>query len=110
MLVVCIFVFGACKKVSQSESITLSESDDSRAAKELDLKLVADNFVSPVPLVDAPDHSKRLFVVDQTGKIWIIDKHGKKMPQPFLDISSRMVTLQPFYDERGLLGLAFHPN
>jgi glucose/arabinose dehydrogenase len=110
LLSVCIIVFAACKKVSETESINLSESDDSRVTKELDLKLVSDNFVSPVAVIDAPDHSKRLFVVDQTGKIWIIDKHGKKMPQPFLDISSRMVTLQTFYDERGLLGLAFHPD
>ena len=110
LLSVCIIAFGACKKVSDTESISLTQSDDSRVTKNLDLKLVSDNFVSPVALVDAPDHSKRLFVVDQTGKIWIIDKHGKKMSQPFLDISSRMVTLQTFYDERGLLGLAFHPN
>src|SRR5690242_6827183 len=110
LLSVCIIAFGACKKVSDTESISLSQSDDSRVTKNLDLKLVSDNFVSPVALVDAPDHSKRLFVVDQTGKIWIIDKHGKKMAQPFLDISSRIVSLQPFYDERGLLGLAFHPN
>lgn len=110
LLSVCIIAFGACKKVSNTESISLSQSDDSRVTKNLDLKLVSDNFVSPVALVDAPDHSKRLFVVDQPGKIWIIDKHGKKMSQPFLDISSRMVTLQTFYDERGLLGLAFHPN
>jgi glucose/arabinose dehydrogenase len=109
-LFACIIFFGACKKVSQSESISLTEANDSRVAKNLDLQLVSDNFVSPVAVVDAPDHSKRLFVVDQIGKIWIIDKHGKKMPQPFLDISSRMVTLQPFYDERGLLSIALHPN
>ena len=30
-----------------------------------DLKLIADNFVSPVTVVDAPDGTKRLFVVDQ---------------------------------------------
>lgn len=110
LLFFCVIVFGACKKVSTSESVSLTESEDSRVSKDLDLKLVSDNFVSPVALVDAPDHSKRLFVVDQVGKIWIIDKHGKKLPRPFLDISSRMVTLQTFYDERGLLGLAFHPN
>jgi glucose/arabinose dehydrogenase len=110
LLSICIIVCGSCKKISESESATLTGSDDARVTRDLDLKLISDNFVSPVAIIDAPDHSKRLFVVDQVGKIWIIDKHGNKMEQPFLDISSRMVTLETSYDERGLLGLAFHPN
>ena len=106
-------LLGACKKIApevDQGTISLNESDDSRIAKDLDLKLVADNFVSPVAMADAPDNTKRLFVVDQVGKVWIIDKDGNKLPQPFLDISNRMVTLQTFYDERGLLSLAFHPH
>jgi len=35
---------------------------------------------------------------------------GKKLTTPFMDISSKMVNLMPGYDERGLLGLAFHPD
>src|SRR5688572_26412575 len=108
-----IILTSACKKIApevQEGSITLNESDDSRLSKDLDLKLIAGDFVSPVALADAPDDTKRLFVVDQVGKVWIIDNHGNRLPQPFLDISSRMVTLQTFYDERGLLSLAFHPH
>src|SRR5207249_858518 len=71
---------------------------------------IADNFTSPVGLVAVPDNSKRLFVIDQIGKIWVIDAVGNKLPTPFLDVTSKMVTLSPGYDERGLLGLAFHPN
>jgi glucose/arabinose dehydrogenase len=78
--------------------------------RSLDLKLVADNFVAPVTVVEAPDGTKRLFVVDEIGKIWIINSDGKKMTDPFIDITSKMVTLKPNYDERGLLGLAFHPK
>lgn len=74
------------------------------------LKLVTDNLVSPVTLAEAPDGTRRLFVVDQVGKIWIIGPDGTKMSTPFLDITSKMVTLSTGYDERGLLGLAFHPN
>src|SRR4030095_11093530 len=33
-----------------------------------------------------------------------------KLPTPFLDITSKLVTLNPNFDERGLLGFAFHPN
>ena len=78
--------------------------------KQLDLTLIASNFVSPMSVTEAPDESNRLFVVDQIGKIWILDKDGNRSPEPFLDISSKMVSLTPQYDERGLLGLAFHPN
>jgi len=81
--------------------------DDNKA---IDLKLIVSNLVSPVSVVQAPDESKRLYVVDQVGKIWILDKNGSTLPSPFLDISSRMVSLSPGYDERGLLSMAFHPN
>src|SRR6201991_4354219 len=75
-----------------------------------DLQLVTDGLVSPVAVVEPPDSSKRLFVVDEIGKIWIIQPDGTKATTPFMDLSSKMVTLSPGYDERGLLGLAFHPQ
>src|SRR5688572_21432110 len=73
------------------------------------LELIADGFTSPVALVDSEDGSDRLFVVDQLGIIWIIS-NGKRVDIPFLDIRDRIVELNAFYDERGLLGLAFHPD
>src|SRR5262245_2909486 len=91
--------------------IQACKKDDPRPRmRELDLELVADNFTSPIGVVAVPDQTKRLFVIDQIGKIWIIDKHGNRLPNPFLDVSSLMVPLNPGFDERGLLGLAFHPN
>jgi hypothetical protein len=75
----------------------------------VDLKLIAEDFVSPIQ-VAASHHSERLYVVDQIGKIWVIDRNGYKRPTPFLDISSKLVNLNPAYDERGLLGLALHPE
>ncbi|MDB5211097.1 MAG: hypothetical protein JWQ30_1924 [Sediminibacterium sp.] len=74
------------------------------------LQLVADNLVSPLSVTEAPDGTKRLFIVDQTGKIWIVNSDGTKPANPFMDISSKMVSLSPAYDERGLLGFAFHPD
>ena len=35
---------------------------------------------------------------------------GKRIEEPFLDLRAKIVTLNDFYDERGLLGLAFHPE
>ncbi|MCS3797134.1 glucose/arabinose dehydrogenase [Chitinophagaceae bacterium OAS944] len=77
--------------------------------RTLDMQLVAEDFVSPIQLVSS-NASQRLYVVDQIGKIWTIDKDGYKNPTPFLDISSKIVSLNPDGDERGLLGLAFHKD
>lgn len=74
------------------------------------LELVAGGLIAPVALVQPPDDSGRLFVVDQTGVIRIIDKDGQLLDAPFLDVRDRMVPLKESYDERGLLGLAFHPQ
>jgi glucose/arabinose dehydrogenase len=74
------------------------------------LRLVAEGLTAPVTLVPANDRSRRLFVVDQTGLIRIIDPRGTLAPEPFLDLRDRLVTLRPNFDERGLLGLAFHPG
>jgi len=73
------------------------------------IEVVASGLSTPVGLVAPPDGSGRLFVVEQTGRIWIL-RDGAINPQPFLDVSDRMVTLDPSYDERGLLGLAFDPD
>ena len=72
--------------------------------------VVADGFVSPVQLVHAPGNNGRRFVVDQIGLIWGLTPSGNRMPKPFLDVSDRITELRPQGDERGLLGLAFHPD
>lgn len=73
------------------------------------LQLVTDKIHSPVTMAIPGDGSGRIFICQKEGKIWIID-HGKVLPQPFLDVSSKMIDINPGYDERGLLGLAFSPN
>jgi glucose/arabinose dehydrogenase len=55
--------------------------------------------------VTAPPGDPRLFVVDQPGRIWIV-KDGRRLTAPFLDIRPQVA----FGGERGLLGLAFHPD
>ena len=60
-------------------------------------------------ITNAGDGSNRLFVTDQRGAIRII-QNGATVGTPFLNISSRLVPERPGFDERGLLGLAFHPN
>ncbi|HDR74107.1 MAG TPA: hypothetical protein ENN85_09420, partial [Methanoculleus sp.] len=74
------------------------------------LDLVADGFDAPVALEEAPDGSGRLFVADQSGTVRIIAANRTLLDEPFLDVRSRMVSLNPNGDERGLLGIAFHPD
>ena len=72
------------------------------------LKLVASGFAAPMEFISSKDG--RMFVVDQIGLVKVITADGKLQEEPFLNISDRMVKISPRYDERGLLGLAFHPD
>ena len=75
--------------------------------------ITASQIVAPVGIANAGDGSKRLFVCDQVGKIWVITDE-MQLPAPFLDISAsgtnELITLRSGYDERGLLSMAFHPG
>ncbi len=72
---------------------------------------VVDGFDNPLLVTNAGDGSGRLFVVEQTGYIWIVE-NGDYGFDPFLDISARLSNdvFQGGYTERGLLGLAFPPD
>jgi glucose/arabinose dehydrogenase len=50
-----------------------------------------------------------LFIVDQIGLVRIV-KDGSLLSAPFLDLRSEIVAVNTFFDERGLLGVAFHPD
>ncbi len=77
-----------------------------QSAAAIDLQFLASNIPYPVDIADAGDGSHRLFLVSQNGRVWIFDGSAV-LSTPFLDISS-LVTF--VHDERGLLGLAFHPD
>lgn len=70
---------------------------------------VARGLTGPVYLTSPADGTNRLFVVEQRGLIKII-KDGAVLPVPFLDISKRLDKIGKGYSEKGLLGLAFHPD
>ena len=64
-------------------------------------------FTRPLDLQYAPDGSDRLFVVEQEGYIQVFENDPFIMDKTiFLDIRDKIV----FEGERGLLGLAFHPD
>ena len=67
--------------------------------------MVTEGLENPLFLTQAGDESGRLFVVEQPGRIRMLEGH-KLLPVPFLDIAKKVL----FGGERGLLGLAFHPD
>ncbi|XP_077980158.1 HHIP-like protein 2 [Glandiceps talaboti] len=72
----------------------------------------ASNLVMPVLAVHAGDGSHRLFVGELQGIVHVYFKNGTKTDEPFLDMANRLLTSggRAQGDERGLMGLAFHPN
>ena len=87
-----------------------AELDFAEPIPEVRLELVAEGFTTPVALVPSPDDTGRIFVVDQNGLISIVSADGAVLDPPFADLRDHMVELSGGYDERGLLGLAFHPD
>ena len=74
------------------------------------VQFISAGLTAPLSLMEAPDNSGRLFVVDQPGKIFVI-KNGKMLEQPFLSITKKIAKLSTSEEEeKGLLGLAFHPD
>lgn len=70
----------------------------------LTLDQVATGLTGPV-YVTSPPGDSRLFIVEQPGRIRIV-QNGQLLPTPFLDIISRVGS----GGERGMLSLAFHPQ
>ena len=87
--------------------VTILPGNDNAAT--VNLVKIARGLKAPVLLTNAGDGSQRMFIVEKTGQILVM-KNGTVLPTPFLDIKSKLHKLIPVYDERGLLGLAFHPN
>jgi hypothetical protein len=72
---------------------------------KIGLSTTMTGLASPVFVTNAHDGSGRLFVIEQRGTIRVY-RSGALLATPYLDIRSRV----EFSGERGLLGLAFHPD
>ncbi|HET9852744.1 MAG TPA: PQQ-dependent sugar dehydrogenase [Candidatus Limnocylindrales bacterium] len=60
----------------------------------------------PLAMAAANDGTGRLFVAAQDGRIWVVNADGSMLPDPMIDLASRLSS----GGERGLLGLALHPT
>lgn len=81
-----------------------SENEKSTSLK---LSKIVDGLHSPVSLAFLEDGS--ILIAEQTGQVRIF-KDGALIEQPFLDLEGKLVKLSGAYDERGLLGIALHPD
>ncbi|MAO08665.1 MAG: hypothetical protein CL596_08140 [Alteromonas sp.] len=76
----------------------------SLCSQNFELTVFASGITQPTHLVNAGD--ERLFVAEKTGAIRVINADGTVNTTPFLDLSGQITT----NSERGLLGIAFHPD
>ena len=74
-------------------------------SQEIGFQEFAYALASPVEITNAGD--SRLFIVELTGTIKIVNPDGSVNPTPFLSLPAGTILGGP---ERGLLGLVFHPQ
>uniref|UniRef100_A0A8B9D9G4 HHIP like 2 n=1 Tax=Anser cygnoides TaxID=8845 RepID=A0A8B9D9G4_ANSCY len=77
---------------------------------QLCLAEVANGLRNPVLMLHANDQTHRTFVAEQLGVVWVYLPDGSRLEEPFLDIKSIVLATPWIGDERGFLGMAFHPN
>ena len=75
------------------------------APTAVQLQPVLSGLSGTVFVTDAHDGTNRLFVIEQIGRI-LVAQPGASTTTVFLDITTRVLS----GGERGLLGLAFHPQ
>jgi glucose/arabinose dehydrogenase len=75
-------------------------------AQSINITPFATGFTNPTD-ISHPVNDARLFVVQQSGAIKIVNPNGTVNATNFLTLTSATITSG---GERGLLGLAFHPN
>ena len=91
-------------------NLTLTGMMDPYSIPSIDLDLVVGGLESPTVVTTSSSTDTRLFIAEQAGKIKIY-KDGAILGTPFLNLTANMgFMLTPGYDERGVLGMAFHPN
>ena len=96
---------GASSRVVTATAAAVSPLTYSVGHLALGLTRLPGTFSSPVLVANAGDGSGRLFIVEQGGRIRILDA-GTVLATPFLDIHTKVSCC----GEQGLLGLAFHPQ
>src|SRR4030095_7048326 len=107
---VIFFLFFSCSFQSKNKNQSSSSPEkENPVSYSVSLKLIASGLKGPVGLASPDDGSERLFIIEQTGAVRIIKK-GQLLEKPFIDLASKLDELNSFYSEKGLLGIAVHPE
>jgi glucose/arabinose dehydrogenase len=107
LLIVAMLLTGVVFAQDTEEVVTNREA--APAASSFQLEQVVGSLIRPLFVTHANDGSGRLFIVEQRGRIYVRDNGALSI---FIDISN-LVSAEAGgtgYTERGLLGLAFHPD
>ena len=101
----------AVSQAQEPDSDIVIARDNGPNPAAVKLTAVASGFKRPLYVTHAADGSNRVFLVEQVGKIWILND-GVRSELPFLDIAHLISpsALTQSFTEQGLLGLAFHPE
>ncbi|NWI82236.1 HIPL2 protein, partial [Dryoscopus gambensis] len=87
-----------------------SALEERRGCIQLCLAEVANGLRNPVLMAHAADQTHRAFVAEQLGLVWVYLPNGSWLEEPFLDIQRIVLATPRLGDERGFLGMAFHPK
>lgn len=90
-------------------TIALATALPADAAVKAKLEAVATGLTAPLAMVQ-PNGDDRKFIIEQDGRVKILTKDGELLPEPFLDIRHKLKPQWSDFDEKGLLGIAFHPD
>nr|XP_013796386.1 PREDICTED: HHIP-like protein 1 [Apteryx mantelli mantelli] len=83
---------------------------DAEGCLQLCLVEVANGLRNPVAMVHANDGTHRFFVAEQVGLVWTYLPDRSRLEKPFLNVSEAVLTSPWEGDERGFLGIVFHPK
>lgn len=76
----------------------------------LTTRVLVKDLTAPIDIADLPDGSGRRLLLDQSGVIYLMLADDTLATAPFLDIRDRILPLRQDFEERGLLGMAVHPD
>jgi hypothetical protein len=84
--------------------------DIPRAEVTIRLELAAEGLNIPVGLASPPDRTGRLFIVDQTGAVYLLLPDGELRQEPLLNLTDRIISADHINESGSLHALAFHPE
>src|SRR5262249_51382248 len=118
----CLLALGAVLQTSAQVGPLADPIPNPIPPSEIEVKLttVLTGLTSPLELRVVGNRPDRAYILDQTGLILVLIR-GELSPVPLLDISGVLAQLNPAFpgapqglnpdfDERGLLSMAFHPG